>query len=128
MGHPQKESRGKIKCLSHPPMNRVCELFFYLLHRINLPPVSSHFGFISSDPLNGDRLPDLRYLAWNLRYALRHDAARPVHAVYSWVFTDANVCVAVLSLCHLSDEAAHGRMGGHSVSPAVRIFANQLAD
>jgi hypothetical protein len=24
---------------------RVCELFFYLLNRINLPPVSPHFGF-----------------------------------------------------------------------------------
>src|SRR6202140_2497526 len=127
MGHPQIESRGKMKCLSHPPMNRVCELFFYLLNRIDLPPVSPHFGFISGDPLDGDRLSDLRYLARNLRDALGHDAARSVHAIYSRVFTDANVCVAVVSFCHLSDEPAHSRMGCHFVSPAVRIFANQLA-
>ena len=117
-----------MKCLSHPPMNRVCELFFYLLHRINLPPVSPHFGFISGDPLNGDRLSDLRYLAWNLRYALRHDAMRSVHARYFRAFTDANVRVPVVSLYHLSDEATHSRMGCHFVSPAVRIFGNQLAD
>src|ERR1700731_4456787 len=111
MGHPKKEQRGKMKCLSHPPMNRVCELFFYLLHRINLPPVSPHFGFISGDPLNGDRLSDLGYLARNLRYALRHDAVRPVHAHCFRAFTDANVRVAVLSLYHLSDEAAYSRVG-----------------
>ena len=109
-------------------MSNGFELFFYLLNGINLPPVSPDFGIISGDALNCDRFSDLRYFAWNLRYAFGHDAARSVHAVYSRVLTDANVCVAVVSFRYLSDEAAHSRMGCHSVSPAVRIFANQLAD
>src|SRR5467141_4396059 len=109
-------------------MSEGLRLFFYLLYRINLPPVSPHFGFISGDPLDCDWLSDLRYLAWNLRYALRHDAVCSVHAHCFRAFADANVCVAVVSFCHLRNEATHSRMGCHSVGPAVRIFANQLAN
>src|SRR5213079_2538154 len=123
-----EREQGALQGRSAIARSEGCGLFFYLLNRINLPPVSPHFCFISGDPLNCDRLSDLRYLAWNLRYALRHDAVCSVHAHYFRAFTDANVCVAVVSFCHLGNEAAHSRMGCHFVSPAVRIFANQLTD
>src|SRR5580693_5830004 len=90
-------TRSIIECSPFP----LCALFFNLLNRINLPPVSPHFGFVSADPLDGDRLSNLRHIAWKLGYALRNDAVRSVHAFHSRAFTDANVGVAVVSFCDL---------------------------
>src|SRR5207245_2316886 len=48
-------------------------LLFYILNRMNLPPVSADFGVVSRDAYHCNGLTDLRHTARHFGYALGHN-------------------------------------------------------
>src|SRR5712691_10610875 len=95
---------------------------------MNLPPMMPDFGVIPTDSPNRDRPSDSRHLARKLRNAFGHDAVRPIHAIYFWVVTDADVYVTVFFFSGVGDKTTHGNMRPHFLRPSIRIFADQFAN
>ena len=95
---------------------------------MNFPPVRADFGVVAGDSFHRDGLADRRQIARKPGYAFGHNAARAIHALYFGVFADADIRVAVVSFCYLSDEPTDRCVSGHFVGPAIGVLGNQLTD